>query len=47
MFQASNSVFKKIARFEGGTHNETWRCAGYYDALKNFLAEVRFEYLIF
>ncbi|XP_064652237.1 protein ABHD13-like [Lineus longissimus] len=37
---ASNSIFKKIVRFEGGTHNETWRSAGYYDAFKKFLAEV-------
>ena len=32
---------KRIECFESGTHNGTWQCYGYYEALNRFLAEVR------
>lgn len=26
--------------FDHGTHNETWQCYGYFDAISRFLCEV-------
>ncbi len=31
---------KRLARFEPGTHNETWMCPGYYETINRFLEEV-------
>nr|XP_022289188.1 protein ABHD13-like [Crassostrea virginica] len=36
----SGSSLKKIIRFPGGTHNETWMSDGYYEAWLFFLQEV-------
>ena len=38
--QASGSRLKHIDHFEGGTHNGTWTCYGYYDCINRFLAPV-------
>lgn len=39
--QACGSVLKRLARIEGGTHNDTWLSEGYFEAITHFLAEVR------
>ena len=38
--QASGSTLKKLEKFESGTHNDTWQCYGYLDAIAQFLYEV-------
>ena len=38
--QLCGSSMKRIECFESGTHNGTWQCYGYYEALNRFLAEV-------
>lgn len=40
LFQMSGASLKRIAKLPGGTHNETWQCVGYYDAINKFLQEV-------
>lgn len=40
LYNMSGSQLKRIAVFQDGTHNETWQCRGYYDAIKHFLSEV-------
>ena len=41
LFNSCGSEFKRIARFPGGTHNETWTCAQYYQGINYFIEEVR------
>ena len=31
---------KKVERFECGSHNDTWQCGGYFEAVSRFLIEV-------
>jgi len=31
---------KRMETFETGTHNETWQCHGYTDAINRFLNDV-------
>ena len=31
---------KRMARFDAGTHNETWMCNGYYETINRFIEEV-------
>ena len=38
--QACNAPLKHIERFEHGTHNGTWQCSGYYEAINRFLSHV-------
>ena len=38
--QASGSRLKHIDQFDGGTHNGTWTCYGYYDCINRFLTPV-------
>ncbi|XP_046583864.1 protein ABHD13-like [Haliotis rubra] len=40
LFESSSSPLKRISRFPGGSHNETWMSPGYYEAWHNFLKEV-------
>ncbi|KAA0203224.1 hypothetical protein HAZT_HAZT005968 [Hyalella azteca] len=40
LHQACGAHHKRLVRFSHGTHNDTWRCPGYYSALKYFLDEV-------
>ncbi|KAK2551511.1 Protein ABHD13 [Acropora cervicornis] len=40
LYKASGSCLKKLECFDGGTHNETWQCYGYFDAITRFLSEV-------
>lgn len=42
LYDASKSPMKRIARFESGTHNDTYNCAGYYEVLNLFLDDVMF-----
>ena len=39
-WQMSGSRMKRLALFTDGTHNDTWQCNNYYDALCRFLSEV-------
>ena len=41
LYNACGAEFKSLARFPGGTHNETWTCPHYYHALLYFMEEVR------
>ena len=38
--QASGSTLKKLEKFESGTHNDTWQCYGYLDAIAQFFYEL-------
>ena len=38
--QSSGSQKKRIEVFPGGTHNETWICPGYYEAIISFMVQV-------
>ena len=38
--QSSGSQEKRIEVFPGGTHNETWICPGYYEAIISFMVQV-------
>ena len=40
MYRACGSERKHLAKFPGGTHNETWSCAHYYHTIIYFLEEV-------
>jgi len=40
LFDACGAPSKRLAKFAGGTHNETWSCRQYYPALDFFLREV-------
>lgn len=40
LYKASGSCLKKLESFDHGTHNETWQCYGYFDAITRFLCEV-------
>lgn len=40
LFETSGSLLKRLARFESGTHNETWQCSGYYETMNRYLVEV-------
>lgn len=40
LYKASGSCLKKLECFDHGTHNETWQCYGYFDAITRFLCEV-------
>ncbi len=41
LYQATGSEAKRLAKFQGGTHNETWMCPHYYHTLDYFLETVR------
>ncbi|KAJ8322008.1 hypothetical protein KUTeg_000479, partial [Tegillarca granosa] len=36
----TSSTFKKLVKFENGTHNETWMCPHYYEAILVFIKEI-------
>ncbi|EDO36646.1 predicted protein [Nematostella vectensis] len=40
LYQSSGSSLKKLEQFEGGSHNDTWQCFGYLDAISRFICEV-------
>ena len=40
LYRACGSERKHLAKFPGGTHNETWSCAHYYHTIVYFLEEV-------
>ena len=43
LFNSCGSETKRMARFPGGSHNETWMCPQYYQAVRYFLEEVKVE----
>lgn len=40
LYRACGSERKHLAKFPGGTHNETWSCSHYYQTILYFLEEV-------
>ena len=44
--QLSAGSMKRLALFTDGTHNDTWQCNSYYDAINRFLAEVSCPFLL-
>ncbi|KAK6168172.1 hypothetical protein SNE40_022050 [Patella caerulea] len=40
LFQSSASSFKRFVPIQGGNHNDTWTCPGYYEAIASFSREV-------
>ena len=44
LYNSTASEVKQLARFPGGSHNETWMCNSYYQTIEYFLDEV--QYLI-
>ncbi|XP_022101505.1 protein ABHD13-like [Acanthaster planci] len=43
LFQRCGTKNKQLIRFEGGTHNETWRCQGYFTVIREFLTQVTYR----
>ena len=43
-FQACGAPLKHIETFQGGTHNGTWTCYGYYDNISKFINYVSVVY---
>lgn len=39
LHENSGSIHKQIALFESGSHNDTWKCPGYYASISQFLLE--------
>lgn len=37
LYQACGAPLKHIETFQGGTHNGTWTCYGYYDSINKFV----------
>ncbi|KAL5493710.1 hypothetical protein EMCRGX_G014929 [Ephydatia muelleri] len=37
LYQACSSSLKHIETFQGGTHNGTWMCYGYYERISSFI----------
>lgn len=44
LYQVSGSPVKRMARFESGTHNDTWQSEGYFETIKDFLNEILFAF---
>ena len=44
--QACTSPMKRLETFGTGTHNDTWQCYGYSEAINKFLNEVTYKQLI-
>jgi len=42
LYSGCGAPVKKLARFAGGTHNETWSCSEYFQTINYFLDEVIF-----
>ena len=40
LYNSCGAETKKMARFPGGSHNETWACPQYYATIRYFLEEV-------
>ncbi|XP_013416983.1 protein ABHD13-like [Lingula anatina] len=40
LYDKSGSILKRLVKFQGASHNETWQSNGYYDAINNFMMEV-------
>ncbi|MCL4132681.1 UNVERIFIED_CONTAM: hypothetical protein GTU68_035689 [Idotea baltica] len=40
LYQSCSAIQKRMLKFSNGSHNETWRCRGYYQGLEEFLDEV-------
>lgn len=40
LYSLSGSSIKRMECFENGSHNGTWQCYGYYEAINRFLNEV-------
>ncbi|XP_038051324.1 protein ABHD13-like [Patiria miniata] len=43
LFLRCGTKNKQLIRFEGGTHNETWRCHGYFTVLREFLTQATYR----
>ncbi|CAI7990826.1 Protein ABHD13, partial [Geodia barretti] len=43
LYQACSSPLKHIETFQGGTHNGTWTCYGYYDHINRFTSYVSYD----
>ena len=43
LYNATSSETKQLARFPGGSHNETWMCSHYYQTIEYFLDEVNMD----
>ncbi|XP_071804670.1 protein ABHD13-like [Asterias amurensis] len=43
LFRKCGTRHKQLIRFEGGTHNETWRCNGYFTVIREFLTKVTYR----
>ena len=40
LYQTCPAVLKRLLQFANGSHNETWKCPGYYQSISHFLHEV-------
>ena len=41
LYDSTASEVKQLARFPGGSHNETWMCNHYYQTIEYFFDEVK------
>jgi len=46
LYISCGAPVKKLARFPGGTHNETWTMSNYYQTINYFLDEVLYLHLV-
>ncbi|PVD31942.1 hypothetical protein C0Q70_07368 [Pomacea canaliculata] len=44
LYSSSGSEKKRIETFPDGTHNETWMCPGYYEAIYSFMDQVNMQH---
>ena len=46
LYVTCGAPVKKLARFPGGSHNETWTIQNYYQTINYFLDEVLYLHLV-
>ena len=46
LYVTCGAPVKKLARFPGGSHNETWTIPNYYQTINYFLDEVLYLHLV-
>ncbi|ESO86065.1 hypothetical protein LOTGIDRAFT_129983 [Lottia gigantea] len=44
LYQLSGSSYKRMVPIQGGSHNDTWMCPGYFESIANFVHEVSVDF---
>jgi fermentation-respiration switch protein FrsA (DUF1100 family) len=45
LFEKSNCSLKRFLQLEGGDHNNTWLCSGYFQFISKFIQEVYYNFV--